>query len=116
MRRPKWPVLAVACGFVAGCGASGHSATGTSDAATGDSGAAATGGPSVGDGASMTSSEDAARSPDGASSAVETGAAPASTCQAPIALADASHPTATVGDGDAGGCTEGALRAAVHAG
>jgi predicted outer membrane repeat protein len=116
MRRLKWPVIAAACGLGSGCGASEHSATNGSDAAIGESGAAATDGPSVGDGAPMTSPDDAARPADGASSAVETGAPPASTCQAPIALADASHPAATVGGGDAGGCTEGALRAAVHAG
>jgi parallel beta-helix repeat protein len=41
---------------------------------------------------------------------------PPPTCAAPAALADVSAPTATVGNGTAGSCTEAALRAAAAAG
>src|SRR5205085_2411399 len=89
------PTLALAL-WIAACGSSGSGSDGGGgDDLSGSSTDGASGDAASGDGAI---------------------APPAPICTAPIQLADVSAPTAVVGKGDAGSCTESALAGALTAG
>ncbi len=130
------PLLATA--LAGGCGSSGSGgapgggdagAQGGSSSGSGGSSSSSTSGSSSSSSASSASSSSSSSSSSGSGSGggdassssgstvpVEAGPPPATTCTAPIALADTSNPTTVVGKGDAGSCTEAALQAAVTAG
>ncbi len=103
-------VIVTACGS-----SSGSSTNGALDGGGGGDDAGGLGADGGSTHADSGSSSDSGSGAD-ASPPVEAGPPPATTCTSPIALADISHPTATVGQGSASQCTEAALTTAIQGG
>lgn len=129
MHRSPW-LLVIALGWASvggGCGGSSNarggsreggipSSSGSSSGTSSSSGASSSGGASAGDDGGTSGSLDGASGMDGVLPLVAAGPPPAKTCSPTVTLADTSHPTSVVGQGDAGSCTAAALQSAVTQG
>ncbi len=131
MHRCQWLLFVVVgwAGVGGGCGSSSNtpdgspdggrsgasSSSGSSSSGSSSGSASSSGGPASGDDGAVTS-PDGSSGPDAALPLVEAGPPPAMTCTATVGLADTSHPTTVVGQGDAGSCTAAAFQSAVTQG